>query len=161
MHKKIRYLSTVALFSTAAFAQQPGAPAAPANSPARVYQEPTFKAKKLSRAEFDALLAHPERILLIDVRRPDEIATVGGFPVYLNIQSKDLKNHLNEIPRDRLIVTVSNHAARAGVAADLLADNGFQVAGAAGAQTYETEGEKLIKVTPRPAASAATEGAKQ
>jgi len=158
MFKKALYLSSIAVLSTATFAQQPATPAAPA---ARVYQEPTYKAKKLTRAEFDALLAHPERILLIDVRRPDEIAAIGGFPVYLNIQAKDLKNHLSEIPKDRILVTVSNHAARAGVAADLLADNGFQVAGAAGAQTYETEGEKLFKpASPKPAA-AAVEGAKQ
>jgi rhodanese-related sulfurtransferase len=147
MLKKAFYLSTVALLSAAAFAQQPAAPAIPGNSPTRA-AEPAFKAKKLTRAEFDALLAHPEHILLIDVRRPDEIAAIGGFPVYLNIQAKDLKNHLNEIPKDRLIVTVSNHAARAGVAADLLAENGFQVAGAASAQTYETEGEKLVKFAP-------------
>jgi hypothetical protein len=142
MFKKALYLSSVVVLSTATFAQQPATPAA------RVYQEPIYKAKKLTRAEFDALLAHPERILLIDVRRPDEIAAIGGFPVYLNIQAKDLKNH-------------SNHAARAGVAADLLAENGFQVAGAAGAQTYETEGEKLFKPAAPKSAAAAVEGAKQ
>lgn len=163
MLKKVLSLSAVALMTTAALAQQAQQPtdaAAPGNSPTRTYRAPSYKAKNLTRAEFDALLAHPERILLIDVRRPEEIATIGGFPVYLNIQANDLKNHLNEIPKDRVIVTVSNHAARAGVAADLLTDNGFQVAGAAGAQTYELEGETLIKATPKPATPAAAEGAR-
>ena len=38
----------------------------------------------------------------------------------MNIQADDLAKHLAEIPKDRPIVTVSNHAHRAGIAADLL-----------------------------------------
>jgi len=137
-----------ALLATVAVAQQAPSAGAGSNGPTR--QEPAYKAKKLTRAEFDALLAHPEQILLIDVRRPDEISSIGGFPVYLSIQIGDLKNHLNAIP----IVTISNDAARAGLAADLLADNGFNVAGAVGAQTYESDGGTLLRVAPpKPAAT--------
>jgi rhodanese-related sulfurtransferase len=136
----------LALFATVAVAQQ--VPPATAGATATTQQAPVSKAKKLTRAQFDALLAHPDRILLIDVRRPDEIAAIGGFPAYLSIQIGDLKDHLNAIPKDRTIITVSNHAARAGLAADLLAANGFNVAGAVGAQTYESEGGTLLKITP-------------
>ena len=142
--KKIVTGSAISLISVVAFAQQPSAPAHPSNHAQAT--QPASRAKKLTRAEFDALVAHPDQVLLIDVRRPDEISTIGGFPVYLSIQIKDLKNHLAEIPKDKLIITVSNHAARAGIAADLLADNGFKVAGAVGAQTYQTEGGTLVKV---------------
>jgi len=38
-------------------------------------------------------LPHPDLILLIDERRPDEIAMIDGFQVYLSIQINDLKNH--------------------------------------------------------------------
>ena len=86
-------------------------------------------------------------MLFLDVRRPDEISSIGGFPVYLSIQVSDLESHLNEIPKDRLIVTVSNHAARAGKAADLLASKGFKVAGAVGVQTYEADGGHLTKIS--------------
>ena len=137
----------IALLSTVAYAQQPAITASNASTP-KTAQEPAFKAKKLTRAELDAYLAHPDRVLLIDVRRPDEIASIGGFPVYLSIQVKDLKDHLDAIPRDRTIITVSNHAARAGLAADLLTDNGFKVAGAVGAQLYEAEGGTLLKLAP-------------
>jgi rhodanese-related sulfurtransferase len=106
------------------------------------------KAKVLTRAELDQLLATPDKVLLIDVRRPDEIATNGGFPVYLSIQIGELEKHLDAIPKDRLIVTVSNHAARGGKAADLLASHGFNVAGAVGAETYEKEGGTLTKIEP-------------
>lgn len=114
------------------------------------------KAPQINRAKLDELLAKPDQLLIIDLRRPDEIASVGGFQVYLNIQATELENHLAFIPKDRSIVTVSNHAGRSGKSADLLADKGFKVAGWLGAKYYEEEGGKLIKIapsTPNPQAS--------
>ncbi len=115
-------------------------------------QEPASKAKILTRAEFDALVATPGRVLLLDVRRPTEIAMNGGFPVYLNIQAADLEKHLAEIPKDRPLVLVSNHAHRAGIAASLLESKGFKIEGAIGAQVYESQGGTLVKYEmPKPA----------
>ena len=111
-------------------------------------QAPAGATKKLSRAEFDALLKAPARVLVLDVRRPDEVQAIGGFPVYLSIQSGELEQQLAFIPKDRSIVTVSNHANRAIRAGDLLAKNGFIVAGAIGAQDYEAEGGSLAKIAP-------------
>ncbi len=110
----------------------------------------TSQAKVLTRAEIDELLSKPDQILIIDVRRPDEVKDIGGFPVYLSVQINDLKNRLAYIPKDRTIITISNHAARAGRAADILTEAGFRVAGAAGAQTYEQDGGTLTKIVPRP-----------
>jgi rhodanese-related sulfurtransferase len=124
----------ILLTAAVSFAQQPSGPA--------------IKAKILTRQEFDALVAKPGRVLLLDVRRPTEIATNGGFPVYLNIQAADLDKHLAEIPKDRPLVTVSNHAHRAGLAADFLERKGFKIAGAIGAQVYESEGGTLVKYEP-------------
>ncbi len=104
------------------------------------------QAKVLTRAEFDDLLAKPEQLVIIDVRRPDEVKDNGGFPVYLSIQLADLEKSLAWIPKDRTVVTVSNHAARGGRAADILAKNGFKVAGTIGAQNYEEQGGKLTKL---------------
>jgi rhodanese-related sulfurtransferase len=111
---------------------------------------PSFKTHILSRPELDALLKHPERILLIDVRRPDELTAVGGFPVYLSIQINDLESGLSWIPKGRRIVTVSNHAGRAGKAGDLLTTKGYRVAGAVGVQLYEKDGGTLTKISPPP-----------
>ena len=119
-------------------------------------EAPAFKAKKLTRAEFDALQANPSQLLVLDVRRPDELISIGGFGAYLSIQASELEKSLAWIPKDRAIVTVSNHAARAGRAADLLTKNGFTVAGAIGAQDYEAEGGTLVKIAPpapRPASN--------
>jgi rhodanese-related sulfurtransferase len=115
---------------------------------------PASQAHVLTRTELDKLLAHPQDLLLLDVRRPDEVSKIGGLPVYLSVQLADLEKSLAWIPKGRTIVTVSNHAKRAGTAADLLASKGFKVAGAVGVQTYEEEGGKLTKITP-PAPSSA------
>jgi rhodanese-related sulfurtransferase len=136
----------------AAFAQSTAAPggqqtAAPGGqATADAEKAPAFKAHVLSRPELDALLKQPDKLVLIDVRRPDELTTKGGFPVYLSIQIKDLESSLAWIPKGRTIVTVSNHAARAGKAADLLAAKGFKVAGAVGVEGYEKDGGTLTRI---------------
>jgi rhodanese-related sulfurtransferase len=116
------------------------------------------KTKRLDRAQLDKLLGHPEKLLFIDVRRPDELTKLGGFPIYLSIQSKNLEESLDYIPKDRLIVTVSNRAHRAGVAGDILLSKGFKVAGASGVLDYQDEGGSILKIAapaPKPAVVAA------
>jgi rhodanese-related sulfurtransferase len=133
------------------------APAAvtPANDPAY-----TYKTLRLSRAAFDALLAKPEALLVLDLRRPDELTRLGGFPVYLSIQTADLQKSLSYIPRDRLIVAVSNRAHRAGAAGDILSGLGYRVVGAIGVLDYQDEGGTLTKIAPiQPKVAASTEAA--
>ncbi|MBS1161090.1 MAG: hypothetical protein H6R15_3509 [Proteobacteria bacterium] len=128
------------LVASAAFAQQAAPTAQPWN----------YKTKQLNRAEIDGLLAKPAQVVVIDVRRPDELISKGSFPAYLSIQSKELENHLAYIPRDRQIITVSNRAHRAGAAGDLLSGKGFKVAGAAGSLDYEEQGGTIARITPPP-----------
>lgn len=132
---------------TAVGASAPATPAA-ASAPAA---EAELKAPVLDRAQVDALLAKPEKILVIDLRRPDEHASAGTFPVYLSIQPDDLAKYLAFIPRDRQILTVSNHKGRSGKAANLLVEQGFKVAGIVGVEYYTEQGGKLLKVA-KPAA---------
>lgn len=120
---------------------------------------PASQAHVLTRAELDRLLVHPQDLLVIDVRRPDEVSKIGGLPVYLSIQLDELEKSLEWIPKGRTIVTVSNHAKRAGVAADLLASKGFKVAGAVGVQTYEESGGKLTRIAPSPTNAVGTASA--
>lgn len=135
------YSVRIALSLTAAaFALAPGGGIAMAQTAA---QQPTDTAKPvtvLDRAQVDALLAQPDKVLFIDVRRADEISAIGSLPVFLNIQASELDRFRSAIPRDRQIVTISNHAGRAKRAAALLAQSGFQVAGAVGVQDYATQG---------------------
>jgi rhodanese-related sulfurtransferase len=118
-----------------------------------------YQSKRLERAEVDAWLAKPDQVLVLDVRRPDELIAKGSFAVYLNVQIKDLAQRLAFIPKERAILTVSNHAHRAGEAADLLASKGFTVAGATGSEDYEAQGGKQVvrvAVPPPKAATTAT-----
>jgi rhodanese-related sulfurtransferase len=150
-------LSTVAL-SLPAVAQTGATPPAQTASAAQPYVAPpwTYKTRQLSRNDVDKLLGNPKKLLVIDVRRPDELSKYGSLPVYLNVQLKDLPVALDYIPRDRTIVTVSNRAHRAGAAGDLLTQAGFKVAGAVGSEDYREAGGTIIKVTApaRPAAPA-------
>jgi rhodanese-related sulfurtransferase len=129
---------------------------APAARPAFVYN---FKTPELHRAAIDALLADPSHVLFIDLRRPDEISKIGTFPVYLNVQVNDLEKNVAFIPKERQIVTVSNHAARAGKAADFLAEHGFKVVGAVGSQHYEDEGGTIVKIVAPPPRDASASAA--
>lgn len=118
------------------------APGAHAQTPASAAQSPAA-APKLDKAAVDALLATPDKVVFIDVRRADEIGQIGGFPVFLNIQVSELDRFLPYIPRDRQIVTVSNHAGRAQKAAALLAGRGLPVTGAVGVEDYAAQGGSL------------------
>lgn len=131
-----KLLASAALVATSgtAFAQTaPVAAAAPAAA----------REASLTREQIDALLATPDKVTFIDVRRADEIAASGSVPVYLNIQISELDRFLPYIPRDRQVVAISNHAGRATRAVALLREKGFTVAGAFGAEDYAAKGGTL------------------
>jgi len=140
----------LALFTAFATAQPASSPTASTAAPPWKYQT-----KRLTRAEVDAFLAQPGKLLVLDVRRPDELIKYGSFPVFLNVQARDLERHLDYLPRDRVILTVSNHAQRAGAAGDLLASKGFKLAGATGSEDYEHEGGQAVRHIQPPAAPVA------
>lgn len=166
--KRIHLILALALALTLAFsavtatAQQAASAAAPAASGASAstaYVAPpwTYKTRQLNRNEVDKLLGDPKKLLIIDLRRPDELVKYGSFPIYLNLQLKDLPDLLDYIPKDRTILTVSNRAHRAGDAGDFLTSKGYKVAGATGSEDYREAGGTITKVLPRlPAAAPAS-----
>jgi rhodanese-related sulfurtransferase len=127
---------------------------AQANDPAY-----TYKTLRLTRGAFDALAARPEQLIVLDIRRPDEVTNYGGFPVYLSIQTNDVQKYLAFIPQSKLIVTVSNHAHRAGAVGDILSGYGYHVVGAIGVLDYEAEGGTLTKIAPVAARTASAAAA--
>lgn len=153
--KPLTTLALAALLGLSAIAHAQTIPA-----PTAAAAEWKYKTPRLKAAEVDALLAQPEKLLVLDLRRPDELIKYGSFPVYLNIQNSQLDKQLAYLPKDRVILTVSNHAQRAGRAGDLLTEKGFKVAGATGSEDYEQEGGKAVAhiQPPAPRAQAATEG---
>lgn len=142
--KLLKLVVLTMIFATsAAMAAEPAG-----TKPAAEAHPYTAKAPKLNRAQIDELLSKPDEVVIIDVRRPDEVSKIGGFPVYLSIQSNEIEKRLAFIPKERKLATVSNHAGRAGKSADLLVEKGFNVVGAIGAQDYEAEGGVLTKIQP-------------
>lgn len=119
--------------------------------------EVKYNTPELTPAQIDQWLAKPDKVLFLDIRRPDELITYGSFPAYLNIQIADVEKNLAFIPKDRTIITVSNHAKRAFKVGDLLTSKGFKVAGAVGSESYEQAGgkfvTKIVKPEPKPTAS--------
>ncbi|MFT3931029.1 MAG: rhodanese-like domain-containing protein [Spongiibacteraceae bacterium] len=156
--RALSYVSSAALVLATSLVLSVPVSFAQTAAPAQPAAEYKWKTPKLNRAQIDALLAKPDSLVIIDVRRPDELTKIGGFPVYLSIQSSDIEKSLAFIPKDRQIVTASNHAGRAGQVGDLLTSKGFKVAGAVGVQNYEEEGGKLTKIEP-PAPKPATASA--
>ncbi len=152
MNKIVKAFVLAAAFVTpAVFAQTQ-----PAKAPAA---EVKYKTPELTSAQVDEWLAKPDKVLFLDIRRPDELITFGSFPVFLSVQLADLEKNIAFIPKDRSIITVSNHANRAFKAGDLLSSKGFKVVGAAGSENYEKSGgksvTKILKPEPKPTADAA------
>jgi len=153
MYRRL-WIAALAVLLPAAQAHQT-APAAPTQQAPHAPWR--YQTKRLAVVEVDALLARPTQTLVLDLRRPDELIRYGSFPVFLNIQNGELEKQLAWLPKNRTILTVSNHALRAGAAGDLLRAKGFKVAGAIGSEDYEQAGGKAVRhIQPRQAASAAS-----
>jgi rhodanese-related sulfurtransferase len=133
------------LFTAAGVSAQQAAPNAP-TAP----RQWTYKTPKIDRAAVDKYLADPGKVVILDVRRPDELIKNGSFPAFLNIQLADLEKNIAYIPKDRAIIIVSNHAWRGGAAGDQLSAKGYNVVGAAGSLDYEEQGGTIARITPPP-----------
>jgi rhodanese-related sulfurtransferase len=68
---------------------------------------------------------------ILDVRTAFE-AKKGIAPGATNISLLEIKHHLDELPRDRTIVTYCKTGGRAGKARDILDRNGFKVVNGGG-----------------------------
>jgi predicted sulfurtransferase len=60
--------------------------------------------KRIEAREIDGVLADAN-VLLLDVRRPEEIEELGTIEGYVNIPVEELESRLDELPRDKTILT--------------------------------------------------------
>jgi rhodanese-related sulfurtransferase len=67
---------------------------------------------------------HPDHLLVLDVRTPQEYAE-GHVPGAVNVPYGQLASRLAEIPKDKDVVLYCKSGRRAGIAADVLAANGY------------------------------------
>ena len=66
-----------------------------------------------------------EDTFLLDVRNPQELQTVGAFPNAVNIPLDVLRDHLDELPKDRPISVACMVGLRGYIATRILRQNGF------------------------------------
>lgn len=66
--------------------------------------QPAESPTVIRAGEIDAVVQQGKPFLL-DVRTAEEVSTLGGLPQSLNIPVDELEGRLDELPRDRLILT--------------------------------------------------------
>lgn len=87
-------------------------------------------------------VAHPNADqIVLDVRNPGELTSVGTFPGAINIPVDQLRQRLHELPADREILVACQVGLRGHVAARLLKNAGFRVRNLTG-------GYKTFQQTP-------------
>ena len=67
---------------------------------------------------------HPGHLFVLDVRTPQEYAE-GHVPGAVNVPYDQLASRLAEVPKDKDVVLYCKSGRRAGIAADVLAANGY------------------------------------
>jgi rhodanese-related sulfurtransferase len=60
----------------------------------------------LSTEELEKYLKDSKKIFFLDVREPKEIEELGSVKGYVNIPLGQLESRLNEVPKDKLIITL-------------------------------------------------------
>jgi len=70
------------------------------------------------------LAQHPEHLFLLDVRTPQEFAE-GHIAGAVNVPYDQIAARLAEVPKDKDVVLYCRSGRRAGIAADVLAANGY------------------------------------
>jgi rhodanese-related sulfurtransferase len=68
---------------------------------------------------------HPDHLYVLDVRTPQEYAE-GHVPGAVNVPYDQLASRLAEVPKDKDVVLYCKSGRRAGIAADVLAANGYK-----------------------------------
>ena len=101
------------------------------------------KTKQLSAEEVEQALRDGKAFLL-DVREPQELVEFGSIKGYVNIPIGQLESRMNEIPKDKVVVTLCQRGARAGRAGDLLMKHGYKVAGACGILDWKSKQKPVV-----------------
>jgi rhodanese-related sulfurtransferase len=62
--------------------------------------------QNISTVELEKYLKEGKDIFFLDVREPKEIQELGSVEGYVNIPLGELEKRLNEVPKDKLIITL-------------------------------------------------------
>jgi predicted sulfurtransferase len=89
-------VTTILLLPSLAMAHQSASPA-----------QPTQAQPKAPKMTSDEVMARLEKgdVFFLDVREPKELAELGTFEGYVNIPLGQIEKRLDEIPKDKPIIT--------------------------------------------------------
>ena len=94
--RRLLLMAAFLVLPVATMAQQPaGQPATSADGP---------KAQKMASDDVLALLEQGE-VFFLDVREPRELEELGTFDGYVNIPLGQIEQRIEEIPKDKAIIT--------------------------------------------------------
>ena len=93
-----------------------GEPASPSATP---------KATMTQEQLVEHLTKHPQHLVVLDVRTPQEFAE-GHVPGAINVPHDVLASRLGEVPKDKDIVVYCRSGRRTALAMDVLAAHGYQ-----------------------------------
>jgi len=91
-----------------------------------------------------ALLASPERPLILDVRSADEFAT-GRVPGAVNIPHTEVPERLGELGEPREVIVYCERGKRAAMAGESLSAAGFSVRYLEGDMSGWREAERIVE----------------
>lgn len=117
-------------FSVMAVAGEPAvappvpAPAAAASAATTPAPAAIAAAPMSQEALLEHLSGHPDHLFVLDVRTPQEYAE-AHVPGAVNVPYDQLASRLAEVPQDKDVVLYCKSGRRAGIAADVLAANGY------------------------------------
>ena len=98
--RRLFVLTALLLLPAVAMAQTPTGQTPAAGQPAATQP----KAPKMASDQVLALLEKGE-VFFLDVREPKELEDLGTFEGYVNIPLGQLEKRLNEVPKDKAIIT--------------------------------------------------------
>lgn len=87
--------------------------------------------KELTAKEVEALSNKGEKLNIIDVREPDEVAA-GKIPGAVNIPLGLVEYRMNELEKEKEYILVCRSGGRSGRATQFLESNGYNVTNMAG-----------------------------
>jgi hydroxyacylglutathione hydrolase len=87
---------------------------------------PISQFETMDIATFYKRWSQHERLMVVDVRRPDEWVQ-GHIPDAKHIHLGELPQRIHELPKDQTIVTICHSGYRAGIAASMIAATGREV----------------------------------
>lgn len=126
MHRKSVFATLSSLFiASSVFA---AGPLAAQETVAKAPPAATAPAAKVAPITQEQLLERqarqPKQLVVLDVRTPQEFAE-GHVPGAVNVPHDQIASRLAEVPKDKDVVLYCRSGRRAGMAADVLAANGY------------------------------------